>query len=98
MDWRSYINFTYQHTWDNVKTKRTDLLRDVVSDIHLLVVEKHTVDGLNGSVGSLGGLVMNETIALRAAVFVSCNLARQNGTECSESVVEGLQGAYQTRV
>ena len=69
-----------------------------MTNIDLLVVEKHTVDSLNGSLGSLGGLVMDETIALRAAVFVSCNLARQNGTEGGESVVEGLRGVYQTRV
>ena len=68
----------------------TCLAGDVVADIHLLVVEQHAVDGLDSSLSSFSGFVVNETITLRAAVFISSNLAREHVTESSESVMEGL--------
>lgn len=73
-----------------VCVKYTDLLGDVVTDIDLLVVQKHAVDSLDGSLSSLCGLVVNETVALGAALLVSGNLARQNVTESGERVVKGL--------
>ena len=68
----------------------THLLRNVVSNIDLLIVQKHTVDGLDGSLGSFSSLVVNEAIALGTTLLVGSNLARKNVTESSEGIVEGL--------
>lgn len=62
----------------------------MVTDVHLLVVEKHAVDSLNGGLGSLSSLVVHETVSLRATMLIGSDLARQNGTKRSEGVVEGL--------
>lgn len=66
------------------------LLGNVVTDVDLLVVEKHTVDSLDGGIGGLTGLVVNETVASGLTVLVSGDLAGQDITESSECVVEGL--------
>lgn len=66
----------------------------MVTDVHLLVVQKHAVDSLNGGLGGLSSLVVNETVSLRATVLIGSDLARQNGTERSESIVEGLAEWY----
>ena len=58
-----------------------------MADVNLLVVQKHTVDGLDRGFSRLGGLVVNETIALRAAVLICGDLARQHVTERSEGVM-----------
>lgn len=62
----------------------------MVADVHLLVVEQHTVDGLDSSLGGLSGLVVDETVAFRAAVLVGSDLAGQDVAESGERVVEGL--------
>ena len=43
---------------------RTNLARDVVPDIHLFVIEQHAIDGLDSTVGSVCGLVMDEAVSL----------------------------------
>lgn len=84
----------------------TLLLADVVTDVDLLVVQKHTVDGLNGSVGGLTGRVMdkarrqsataiakvslNSREASALAILVGTDFARKNVTESGKSVVESL--------
>ena len=68
----------------------TNLLRDVVADVHLLVVQKHTVDGLDGGLGSLGGLVVNKAVALEPALLIGGDLAGQNVAEGGERIVQGL--------
>ena len=61
-----------------------------MADIDLLVVQKHTIDGFDGSLGSLGGLVVDEAVALGAALLVGGDLAREDVTEGSERVVQSL--------
>ena len=68
----------------------TDLLGDVVADVNLLVVQKHTVDSLDSGIGGLGGLVVNEAVALGAALLIGCDLARKDIAESSEGVVKSL--------
>ena len=48
----------------------------MVPDVHLLIVEKHTVDSLDSTVGSVGSLVMNEAVAFGTTVFISGDFAR----------------------
>ena len=62
----------------------------MVADVNLLVVQKHTVDSLNGGLGRLSSLVVDETVALGAAVLIGGDLAGQDITECGKGVVEGL--------
>ena len=68
----------------------TDLLGDVVADVDLLVVQKHAVDSLDGGIGSLGGLVVDETVALGTTLLIGGNLAGENVAEGGEGVVEGF--------
>ena len=69
----------------------TDLLGHVVPDVNLLVVQQHTVDGLDSGLCSLGGVVVNETVTLGASAFVCCDLAREYITEGGESVMKSLE-------
>ena len=69
---------------------RSYLAGDVVAHIDLLVVQEHAIDGLNGGLGGFGGLVVDETVTLRAALLVRGDLARQNVSERSERVMKGL--------
>jgi hypothetical protein len=66
------------------------LLADVVSDVDLLVVEQHVVDGLDGGVGGLGRLVVDESVSPGSTVLVNGDLAGKDVAEGDESVVEGL--------
>lgn len=66
------------------------LLGNVVTNKDLLVIEQHSIDMLNGILGSLGGFVVNEPVSARVAVLILGNLARQDVTEGRERVVEGL--------
>ena len=61
-----------------------------MADVDLLVVQQHAVDSLDGSLGGLSGLVVNETVALGTAVLIGGDLAGQDVTECGKGVVEGL--------
>jgi hypothetical protein len=72
-------------------TTDANLARDVVTDVHLLVVQEHAVDSFDGGIGSFGSLIMNETIALRATLLVSGNLARQDVAEGSKRVMKSLE-------
>lgn len=54
---------------------QTDLLRDMVPDVDLLVVQKHAIDGFDGSLSSLSGLIVHKTVALRVTLIVSGDLA-----------------------
>ena len=62
-----------------------------MADVDLLVVQQHAVDSLDGSLGGLSGLVVNETVALGTAVLIRSNLAGQYVAEGSESIVESLK-------
>lgn len=66
------------------------LLGDVVADEDLLVVQKHAIDVLDGVVGSVSGLVVDETVALGVTEFILGNLAAENVAKGGESVMEGL--------
>lgn len=61
-----------------------------MADVDLFVVEKHAIDSLDGSVGSLGGLVVDKAIALGAALFVGRDLAGKDIPEGGKSIVESL--------
>jgi hypothetical protein len=45
-------------------------------DVHLLIVEEHSIDSFNSTIRGLGCLIMNIAIATRAALFVGSDLAR----------------------
>ena len=62
-----------------------------MADVDLLVVQQHAVDSLDGSLRGLGGLVVDEAVALGAAVLIGGYLARQHVTEGGEGVVESLE-------
>lgn len=47
----------------------------MVTDVNLLVIEKHTVNSLDSVIGSLARLVVDESIAFRSALFVCSNFA-----------------------
>jgi hypothetical protein len=47
-----------------------------MADINLLIIKKHSIDGLDSSVRGLGCLIMNIAIAARATLLVSSDLAR----------------------
>lgn len=53
---------------------KTNLLRDVVTDVYLLIVQKHAVDGFDGGVGSLSCFVMDETVTLGTPLIVGGDL------------------------
>lgn len=59
-------------------------------DVNLLVIEKHTIHGLDGSIGCLGGLIMNKTISFGTTDLVGSDFAGQDVTECSERIVKSL--------
>ena len=63
----------------------------MVTNVNLLIVQKHTIDSLDGSLGSLSGLIVDETVSLGAAMLVGSDLARQDITEGGKGIVEGLQ-------
>ncbi|KAH3665483.1 hypothetical protein OGAPHI_003668 [Ogataea philodendri] len=66
------------------------LFSKVVSNVNLVVVQKHTVNVLNGSLSGLGVLVVDETKTLGVSVLVSGDLTRQDLTESREGVVQSL--------
>jgi hypothetical protein len=73
-----------------VKRHTPHLARNMEANVDLLVVEQHTVDRFYGVISGLRGLVVDETISLRATVFVCSDLARQDITKGRESVMESL--------
>lgn len=62
----------------------------MVADVDLLVVQQHSVDGLDSIIRSLGGLVVNEAVALGAALLIGCDFAREDVAESGEGVMKGL--------
>ena len=68
----------------------TDLLGHVVSNVDLLVIQQHTIDGLDSRLGSLGAVIVNEAITLGASALVCRDLARKNVTEGGEGVMKSL--------
>lgn len=59
----------------------------MVSDVNLLVIQKHAIDSFNGAISSLRGFIVNKSITLGTAVFVGGNLARENISERRERVM-----------
>lgn len=53
-----------------------NLSRNMMPDIDLLIVKKHSIDSLNSSVRGLSCLIMNIAIPTRATLLVSGDLAR----------------------
>lgn len=68
----------------------TDLARDVMANINLLVVEQHAIDRLDGVIGGFSSFIMDETITLGAAMFIGGDLAGQNITKSRKRVVKCL--------
>ena len=62
-----------------------------MSNVNFLVVQQHAIDGLDGRLCSLGGVIVDETITLGASALVCCNLARENVAEGGESVMKSLE-------
>lgn len=69
----------------------TNLARNVVTNIDLLIVQQHAIDGLDRVFGSLGSFIVDKTIAFRAAVLIGSDFAGQDITESRKSIVQGLQ-------
>jgi len=61
-----------------------------LADVDNLLLEHFAVDLLDGSLSSLLGLVVDETVALGAAFIVVGDLAREDVAEGTESIVEHL--------
>jgi hypothetical protein len=68
----------------------TVLLGDVVSNENLLLVQQHAVNVLDSVGGSLGGLVVDESVSARVTELILSDLAGQDVTKCSKGVVESL--------
>jgi len=54
----------------------TDLPRYMMPDVHLLIIEEHSIDSFNSSICSFGCLIMNIAITTSATLFVGSDLAR----------------------
>ena len=70
--------------------KWTNLAGDVGTDEDLLVVEEHSVDVGDGSLGSLTSLVVDESVSERDTELVGSDLAGEDVSEGGEGVVESL--------
>jgi hypothetical protein len=66
------------------------LFRNVMSDVNLLVVQEHAIDGLDGGIGSLGGLVVDETVPSGTTVLVGSDLAGEDVSERGKGIMKGL--------
>jgi hypothetical protein len=67
------------------------LLGDVVSDIDLSVVQQHTIDGLNGTVSSLGSVVMDKAVAFGTTALVCGDFTGKHIPERRKRIVESLR-------
>jgi hypothetical protein len=76
-----------------LKGSFTNLARNVVTNVDLLVVEQHSIDGLDSIFSGLCGFVVDETIALGSAVLIGSDFAGQDVTESREGIVERLSGS-----
>ena len=48
----------------------------MIANVNFFVIQKHTIDSFDSGLGSLGSLVVNKSISLGIALFISSNLAR----------------------
>lgn len=62
-----------------------------MTNINLLVVQKHTIHRLDGGLGCFSGFIMYETISPGAPLFIGGNLAGQDSAECGKSIVKSLR-------
>ena len=62
-----------------------------MTDINFLVIQQHAIHSLDRRISSLGSLIVDEAIALRATLVVSGDFARQDVAESGEGVVESLE-------
>lgn len=69
----------------------TNLAGDVVADVDLLVVEQHAVNSFDSIISSLGSLVMDESVALGAALIIGGDLAREHVSKGSKGIVKSLK-------
>ena len=61
-----------------------------MTNIDLLVVEKHTVDGFDGSISRLSRLVVNETIALGTTLLIGGDFARKDVAKGRKGIMQSL--------
>ena len=73
-----------------IKFALTILLRNVVPDKDLLLVQQHTIHVLDSIGGSLSGLVVHESVSPRVSKLILSHLARQDVSESREGVVKSL--------
>lgn len=62
----------------------TLLARDVMTNKNLLIIQQHAIDGLDRIFGSLGSLVVNESVDSGLVMFVSSNFSRKHVSEGSQ--------------
>jgi len=48
----------------------------MMPNVDLLIIEKHSINSLDGGLGGLSSLIMNIAIATGAALFIGSDLAR----------------------
>jgi hypothetical protein len=73
-----------------VELSEAFLLGDMVSDIDLSVVQQHAIDGLDGTVSSLGSVVMDKAVAFGTSAVVRGDFAGKNIPERRKGVMESL--------
>jgi hypothetical protein len=73
-----------------LKLAHAILLGNMVTDVHLLLVQQHAVDVLDGSIGGLGSFVMDEAVSLGVSELVLGDLATENVAKGGKGIVEGL--------
>jgi len=56
----------------------------MVTNVYLLVIKQHTIHGFDGSLSSLGSLVVDVTVAAGSALLISGDLARRP-RDCADS-------------
>jgi len=61
-----------------------------MADIDLLVIEKHAVDSLDGTICGFSSLVVDEAVTLGAAMLVRGNFAGEDIAEGSKGIMERL--------
>jgi hypothetical protein len=79
-----------QDVFNDNDDNSVNLLGDVVTNEDLLVVEEHAIDRLDGVLGSLRSLVVDEAVTLGVALLIDSDLAGENITKCDERIVERL--------
>ena len=62
----------------------------MVTDIDFLVIQQHPIHSFDGGLGSLSSFIVDKSVSLGAALFISGNLARQHIAESGKCVMESL--------